>query len=135
MSRQCPRFTSVLTIPLLPTDNCKTRRIASGARVSQLSGTDAAPTAGASLVQAPENSKDFLLVRNLPRLPAGREYQVWSITDEVPVSAGTFVSADGSNQLITLSADFSNADVIGVSIEPLGGSVAPTGDIVLLGPL
>ena len=109
--------------------------IASGARVSPLAGTEAAPAAGASLVQAPENSRAFLLVRNLPRLPADKEYQVWSIKGEVPVSAGTFVSADGGNQLITLSADFSDADAIGVSIEPLGGSVAPTGAIVLLGAL
>lgn len=106
--------------------------IATGGGITQLSGTEAAPAASGSLVQSPKGEKAFLLVHNLPSLDPDREYQVWRIIDEVPSSAGTFASA-GIGRPVVLLGDFSDADAIGVSIEPKGGSPLPTGAIVLLG--
>ena len=48
-------------------------------------------------------------------------------------AAGTFNPAPAPDQIVALDVSFTDADAVGVSIEPLGGSVAPTGDIVLLG--
>ena len=107
--------------------------IAQGGQVFRLAGTEAEPDATAALVQAPETDRSILVVRDLPKLPRGREYQVWRIKDDVPAGAGTFASLGEREQLFTLSTDFSGADAIGVSVEPAGGSFAPTGDIVLLG--
>jgi anti-sigma-K factor RskA len=106
--------------------------IAAGARVLQLSGTEAAPGASGSLVSDLRSGETFLLARNLPRIPADRVYQVWRITGGSPSGAGTFSPANGA-ELVTLSTSFSGTDAVGVSIEPRGGSLAPSGAIVLLG--
>ena len=107
--------------------------IASGARISLLAGTEAAPQASATLIQEPGVGSAFLLVSGLPTLPEGQEYQVWKITGQGPASAGIFSSTDSVEQLVILPADFFGADAVGVSIEPQGGSPQPTGAIVLLG--
>ena len=110
--------------------------VASGGRVVQLAGTEAAPDASGRLVQSPEGQKSFLLVRSLPRLPAGQEFHVWQISGGVPSRAGHFaLTADGRDQLVVLSTNFSGAEAVGVSIEAEGASpTTPMGAIVLLGP-
>jgi anti-sigma-K factor RskA len=108
--------------------------LAAGAKVSQLPGTQAAPEASATLVQVPRDKRALLIVRNLPRLHSDREYQIWRIAGGVPVSAGTFAFGDAGEQLVTVSADLSSAEAIGISSEPRGGSVVPRGEIVILGP-
>lgn len=107
--------------------------IAEGATTTLLLGTDAAPSASARLIRVPQGSTAFLVVKNLVRLPADKEYQVWRIAGDVPVGVGMFNPIESAAQLIPLTADFSSAEAIGVSIEPKGGSPAPTGEIVLLG--
>lgn len=111
------------------------RSIASGASVSLLVGTDSAPNARGRLVQDLLTGEVFLLVHNLPRISPNREFQTWQITGDVAVSAGTFGSGDGGDQVVLLDIGFADADAVGVSIEPLGGSQSPTGDVVLLGSL
>ena len=129
----------ILQVRLVERENLASERqefidaISQGGQVFTLSGTEAEPGAAATLVQGPGADRSILMVRNLPKLPPGREYQVWRIKDDVPAGAGTFASLGEREQLITLSTDFAGADAIGVSVEPLGGSFAPTGDIVLLG--
>jgi anti-sigma-K factor RskA len=62
---------------------------------------------------------------------------VWLIGGEgsTPLGAGTFSVSDPDGQLVTVAADFSTANALGISVEPKGGSPAPTGDIVLLSEL
>ena len=91
--------------------------IAAGGRTVRLKGTKDAPDASGTVVQSPDGRTAFLLVRDLPKLPAGREYQVWRIKDAKPVGAGLFVSEGLAEQLVALSADFTDADAIGISIE------------------
>jgi anti-sigma-K factor RskA len=77
------------------------------------------------------------MVLGLSELPPNMVYQVWRIGGEgdAPTGAGTFSVTDPEGQLITVPADFSNANALAISIEPRAGSPAPTGDIVLLGEL
>ena len=107
----------------------------SGATILELTGTEDAPDASARLVQAPDGDNVFLLPRNLPLLASDQEYEVWSIEEGVPVSVGTFALSDGRERLVSFSADMSNAQTIGISIEQKGGSPTgqPLGPIVLLG--
>jgi anti-sigma-K factor RskA len=111
--------------------------IAAGAVVHHIPGTDLAPGARAVLVQEPGSENAFLMVQGLSDLPSNMVYQVWHIGGEgaAPMGAGTFSVTDPDGQLITVPADFSNAEALGISIEPRGGSPAPTGDIVLMGEL
>jgi hypothetical protein len=118
---------------VMPEQQALLDALASGARVTTLSGTEAAPDSSARLIQAPESDRAFLVVNNLTPLPTSQEYQVWRIENSTPQGVGTFSILDPQAQIVSLEANFSGADAVGVSIEPQGGSLAPTGDIVLLG--
>ena len=127
--------------------------LVAGGQVFHIPGTDAAPQAAGVLVQKPSSETSVLIVAGLPRLPSEKGYQVWLIRDEgaAPVGAGTFTVVDSDMRGVAISATFSitsthaqpvivsdtfsEADAIGVSVEPAQGSIAPTGDIVLLGDL
>ena len=107
--------------------------VAAGGNIFSLAGTEAAPKASGILVQDPAGGKSFLLLKNLPSLPADREFQIWRIKGNQPVGVGSFGLTSATERLVVVGADFADADAIGVSIEPLGGSLGPTGAIVLLG--
>jgi len=111
--------------------------IAAGGLVHYISGTEAAPQASGVLVQNPGREGSMLVVTGLASLPAGMEYQIWRIVDQnaPPVGAGTFTVTDSNSQMVPTAVVFSATESIGVSVEPAGGSPAPTGDIVLFGTL
>ncbi len=70
-----------------------------------------------------------LEVTGLPPLPSGQTYQVWTIhPGAAPHGAGLFSSKpDGSARLrIGAAAPLQAGDVIAVTVEPSGGSPAPT---------
>ena len=71
----------------------------------------------------------------LPALPAGRVYQLWTITGTTPTSAGTFEpDRSGSvSHVASVPAGAPPPDAFGVTIEPAGGSATPTLPIVLIG--
>jgi anti-sigma-K factor RskA len=89
------------------------------------------------LIQNPGREDLVLVITGLASAPAGMEYQVWRIIgqDVAPIGAGTFSILDSNAHLVTILIKFSPSESIGVSVEPAGGSPAPTGDIVLLGTL
>jgi anti-sigma-K factor RskA len=111
--------------------------IAAGTEVHHISGIDANSAAKVVLVQEPGSEQAYLVVKGLPSLPAWMEYQVWLIGGEgsTPLGAGTFIVNDPAGQLITVAADFSSADALGISVEPKGGSPAPPGEIDVLSEL
>ncbi|MFQ6029204.1 MAG: anti-sigma factor domain-containing protein [Dehalococcoidia bacterium] len=108
-----------------------------GAVPVDIPGTGQVAGARAVLVQEPGSGKSFLIIRGLPQAPPGMEYQVWSIAGggNLLQGVGTFNITVPEGQLVVLPVDFSGAEQVGVSVEPQGGSEAPTGDIVLLGDL
>jgi len=71
----------------------------------------------------------------LPPLPAGRVYQLWTITGTVATGAGTFTpDAQGAASVTApVTAGVAVPDAFGVTIEPTGGSATPTMPIVLVG--
>lgn len=82
-----------------------------------------------------ENNQAVLVTRNLPPLPPEQTYQIWLVQpDNGRVSAGTFHPESGGTytiQPLSPSQPFANYLGIGVTIEPAGGSDAPTGKRVL----
>ncbi len=77
-------------------------------------------------------------VSGLTRLDPDQVYQLWfSRPEEAPVSAGIFVvDEDGSGLLFfEITEPIGSFAGLGVSIEPQGGSPAPTGDVVLSGEI
>lgn len=77
-----------------------------------------------------------LVMNNLDNLGEDKVYQLWLIPAQgAPISAGLVGRADQPVVTLTLPLPVSmdNIAAVGVSVEPPGGSQAPTGPIVLLG--
>ncbi len=75
----------------------------------------------------------LLLPAGLPVAPEGSTWQAWTVTGDRAVSAGTFDVSSG--EAVALQASVAGADAVAVSLEPEGGSDAPSTDPVLVMPL
>jgi anti-sigma-K factor RskA len=78
-----------------------------------------------------------LAVTDLPRLDAAHQYQVWLIRGAERRGAGVFsVDAQGyGSVLLSVPVDFRDFHGLGVSVEPAGGSLMPTGAWLMSGAL
>lgn len=90
---------------------------------------DDSGAARAMVVWQPGHSEALMFTHSLPPLDESRTYQLWLI-DEAgnPISAGTFtVDSDGRATLMFNAQTAIDAmDGFGISVEPMGGSDAPT---------
>jgi anti-sigma-K factor RskA len=87
-----------------------------------------------------ERKKAWLFyVFGMPQPPAGKEYQVWFMTDkEGPVSAGVFTpDANGTGWVLATSPSklFGDIKAAAVTLEPAGGLPKPSGETYLRGTL
>lgn len=86
------------------------------------------PATGAIVI---EENRATLRLAGLERLGDDRDYQVWLIAGETPLSLGvTEASEDGSLSL-DLGGDLPSEGTIAITIEPQGGSPLPTSDPIL----
>jgi anti-sigma-K factor RskA len=79
----------------------------------------------------------YFALSNLPAPPKGRVYQAWTAprgaTTMVP--GPTFVPNPGGVTVVPLAVDGSRVGVVAVSVEPEGGSKAPTSTPTFVRPL
>lgn len=85
----------------------------------------------ATLVWSAERGLSALLVDGLPALPSDRDYQLWYIGGDGPIPAGTFDSSGTGTVWRVLDGKITTGDVIGVTVEPKGGSKQPTTDPIV----
>ncbi len=86
----------------------------------------------ASLEYSRSLGRSALTVSGLPPAPSGSTYQLWYIpTTGAPRSAG-FLTTTGEESPTALQGDIGNASAVGVTVEPTGGSAAPTTDPVVV---
>jgi anti-sigma-K factor RskA len=85
----------------------------------------------------PQENLALLCVYDLPMLDAGQTYQAWLVRGDKRVSGGTFrVDESGYGVLLVQSdAPLGEFDGLGITVEPAGGSVAPTSPRVMGGDL
>jgi anti-sigma-K factor RskA len=67
----------------------------------------------------------------LEPLDSEQTYQVWAIRSGSPESIGLLGPASEGQVEAAMRADLSGVDAVAVTVEPAGGSVEPTGEIVL----
>jgi anti-sigma-K factor RskA len=106
-------------------------------RTVAMSGTDAMPSARGVIVISLDGRFGTLIVDDLAQLAEDQEYQLWLIRDGERDSGGLIsVNPDGYGWVYIHSPEpLANYSDFGVTIEPAGGSPAPTGDKVLGGEL
>ncbi len=113
------------------------RLLATGGHTVVLRGDAPAPKALGMLAMTPDRPEAFLVVHDLPPLPAGKTYQLWLIRDGQRESGGLFeVEPDGENVIVVRSQQpLANYQAVEVTVEPAGGSPSPTSPRVMGGRL
>ena len=79
-----------------------------------------------------EQQQVYVAVRDLPTPPPGKQYQLWAIVDEKPVDAGVFSTKPLTAQRVK---DIGRAQAFAVTLENIGGSPQPTGQILMVTPV
>jgi anti-sigma-K factor RskA len=102
-----------------------------------LAGTGDTRDAYGTIVLDPADNKGVLAVTGLHGLDPGHQYQLWLVRNGERRSGGVFSpDAEGyGSMLLTVPLDFKDFRSFAVSVEPWGGSAAPTGSPVLSGAL
>jgi anti-sigma-K factor RskA len=102
-----------------------------GSRVSELRGIDQGLSATAKLAYD-RNGRAILMASNLPSVPQGKAYQLWFIAGTKPPMPGkTFVPDSKGNAVLKDELPKDAVDVFAITVEPAGGSSAPTTPIYL----
>jgi anti-sigma-K factor RskA len=108
------------------------------AQATMLAGTKAAPRAHAMLAFDKRTGRTMLLAYDLPPAPEGKAYQLWFIADGHVMPGGVFTpDARGHAELRDQMPDEglkAPSAIFAVTLEPAGGTRAPTGDKYLLSP-
>lgn len=99
-------------------------------RVVELRGQGAA-AAAAGRVIFHEKSGGHVFVANLPPAPAGKAYEVWTISGPTPQAAGVFQTTSDGRGHHAIAPDTGPVKVFAITLEPAGGVPAPTGPMVL----
>ena len=80
----------------------------------------------ATVVFSKEEGAGVLVMNNVAPPAEGTVYQMWLIGPEGPESAGTMTQEDVAPSTTAVLDDLSGATALGFSVEPTGGSPAPT---------
>lgn len=93
-----------------------------------------APTSGKVEVVRVDGRRAVLVAEGLPPVDEGKTLQIWVIKDDVPMPGGVFKPGE---KLVSVAVEGSlaNADMVAVTVEPAGGSSAPTTDPMLFADL
>lgn len=102
-----------------------------------MAGLDVNPNGYGKVIWDSESNRALLQVSNLPAVPSDKDYQLWIIKDNKPVSAGVFAVNDPQKdsffKIEQIASDEKTADAFAITMEPKGGVPQPTGDMYLLG--
>lgn len=102
-----------------------------------MAGLEVNPNGYGKIIWDPNDRKALLQVSNLPAVPSDKDYQLWIIRNNKPVSAGVFAvnnpAKDSFFKIEEIDSDQQTADAFAITMEPKGGVPQPTGDMYLLG--
>lgn len=93
-----------------------------------LNGTPHAPDALAKIFWMKNNGDVYVDPTNLPKAPAGKQYQLWAIVNGKPVDAGMITTTAKGTYHIQKMKSFGKAEAFAITLEKAGGSPTPTMD-------
>lgn len=85
--------------------------------------------------RSPDQAAACLVIEGLPPPPPGQVYQIWLERGQESTNGGLLVVASNSGWKLIRDDDPSSYTSVSVTLEPVGGSAAPTGQRVLAGAL
>lgn len=92
------------------------------------------PVAGsgvATVLASKAEDMAVISMTGLPEPPVGSAYQLWLMGDHEPISAGTMEAGQVGPAPSAQINGIRDSAQIGITVEPAGGSPAPTGDVIL----
>jgi len=93
---------------------------------SQQAAADVAGGGTAKLVWSNSLGSSAVMVDGLAVLDSDKVYELWYIDDEGARAAGTFTVGDSGATWRVLDGEMRAGDLVGVTVEPAGGSEQPT---------
>lgn len=85
---------------------------------------------------APQGQVGCLVIQGLPSIKDDQVFQVWLVHDGEHASGGVFEAREGNGWILIRSNEpLSNYELVGVTVEPRGGSDAPTSAPLLQGQI
>ena len=88
-----------------------------------------------TIVRSPAMRRAVLIAEGMPAAPKGKDYQAWfDLPGQGLVSAGVVRPDASDNVMVILEGDAAAATGAGLTVEPTGGSPAPTSDPIMLIP-
>jgi len=102
-----------------------------------LAATTTAQNARATFAYDEKSRRGILVIEGLPPTPADKAYQVWVIPKGLaPIPGRTFIISNNGRAIVAdnFPLEAGSSSVIAVTLEPKGGSGAPTGAIYLASP-
>ena len=94
-----------------------------------MQGSGTASDTNAEVVEL-EGGRSIVTAENMPSPPEGKTMQIWVIQDGTPQPAGTFRPGSGV-VAAAIDGSLERADAVAITVEPSGGSEAPTTEPVL----
>jgi anti-sigma-K factor RskA len=84
------------------------------------------------LVYSPQRGEGWLLADDMAPAPEGKTYELWLIDDDGATPAGVFDATPSGVVAHPVTGDVMSMSMVGVTVEPAGGSPEPTSDPVML---
>ena len=100
---------------------------------ARMGGGTWATGAGADVYWDPERRSFAFMFDGFPELEDGQVYQLWLWSEGAASSGGVFTPTRGGRAATVFESSdggLKDFDAINVTIEPEGGSLAPTGEVV-----
>ncbi|WP_299761686.1 anti-sigma factor [uncultured Pontibacter sp.] len=92
----------------------------------ELEGVETHPDANMLVYWNPQNQEVYIDELTLPAPPTGMQYQLWALDNGNPVDAGMISLAGTTTAKLQKMKQISSAQAFAVTLEPMGGSVNPT---------
>ena len=96
----------------------------------ELQGSGPAENARGEVVEVGDG-RAILLAENLSPTPEGEVYEVWLMRSGVPEPDGLFQPRNEGDAATPIEGSIKGAEAVAVTVEPSGGSPAPTSDVLL----
>lgn len=104
-----------------------------------MSGMETNPDGYGKIIWDSEKQQALLQVSNMPAVPKDKDYQLWIIKNNKPVSAGVFAVNDRGDKFFKIEqmadTDEKSTNAFAITMEPKGGMPQPTGDMYLMGKM
>ncbi|HEY6503362.1 MAG TPA: anti-sigma factor [Chitinophagaceae bacterium] len=99
--------------------------------VVSMVGTQQNPSS-ANIYWDTTSSNVFMVVKNIPKLPTEKQYQLWAFIKGKPVDLGLFDAPSGNNVMLQMK-NTQKAEAFAITIENRGNGPTPQGPVETMG--